>query len=103
MAVPKVAQGKVTEVIEAVQWAVSGDDVEAAAETRRRARLVGPDCIAFLSFVMRTDGFASAVQRVRCASLLLETGEFVASAAKEPTGLFREAEDADGVAARAAS
>ena len=84
----KVAQPQVTEAINAVQWSVGGDDVETASETRRRARLVGPDCVAFLTYVMKTDGFASAVQRVRAASTLLEVGEFVASSAKDATGLF---------------
>ena len=70
MAVLKTPQQKVTQTIDAVQWAISGDDVEAAAETRRRARQCGPDAVAFLNFVMRTDKFASAAQRVRAASTL---------------------------------
>jgi hypothetical protein len=84
----KVAQPQVTEAINAVQWSVGGDDAETASETRRRARLMGPDCVAFLTYVMKTDGFASAVQRVRAASTLLEVCEFVASSAKDAAGLF---------------
>ena len=99
----KVAQQKITEVVEAVQWSVAGDAGEAASETRRRARLVGPDCVAFLTYVMKTDGFASAVQRVRAASTLLEVGEFVAVSAKDATGLFSGAGDADGVGTGASS
>jgi hypothetical protein len=95
MTVPKVAQQKITQAIDAVQWTAHGDDAEAAAETRKRARQCGPDAVAFLSFVVRTDGFASAPQRVRAASTLLEVGEFLSSEAKA-TGLFREAEDSDG-------
>jgi hypothetical protein len=95
MTVPKVVQKEVTQTIDAVQWAVRGDDVEAAAETRKRARQCGPDAVAFLDFVMRTDKFASVTQRVRAASTLLEVGEFLSSEAKE-TGLFREPEGTDG-------
>ena len=57
--------------------------------------------MAFLNFVMRTDNFASVAQRVRAATTLLEVGEFLASETK-PTGLFRDAEDADGTDGRAA-
>jgi hypothetical protein len=102
MTVPKVAQQKITQTIDAVQWAVSGDDAEAAAETRKRARLCGPDCVALLHHVVRSDNFASITQRVRAASTLLEAGGFLSSEAKE-TGLFREAEELDGTAAREAS
>jgi hypothetical protein len=38
-------QQKITQLIDAVQWTVSGDDAEAAAETRKRARLCGPECV----------------------------------------------------------
>ena len=95
MMVPKVVQKEVTQTIDAVQWAVSHDDVEAAAETRKRARQCGPDAVAFLYYVLRTDKFASITQRVRAASTLLEVGEFLSSEAKE-TGLFREPEGTDG-------
>jgi len=94
MTVPKVSQQKITQAINAVQWTVSSDDVEAAAETRKRARQCGPDAVAFLNFVVRTDKFASVTQRVRAASTLLEVGEFLSSEAKE-TGLFREPEGTD--------
>ena len=91
MTVPKVSQQKITQAIDAVQWTTHGDDAEAAAETRKRARQCGPDAVAFLNFVVRTDKFASVTQRVRAASTLLEVGEFLSSEAKE-TGLFREPE-----------
>jgi hypothetical protein len=89
-----VLQGKVTKAIDVVQWAVSGDDDKAASETRKRARQCGPDAVAFLNFVLRTDKFASPAQRVRATIALLEVGEFLSSEAK-PTGLFR-VEDSDG-------
>ena len=67
---------------------------------RRRRResargSAGPDAVAFLHYVLRTDKFASATQRVRAASTLLEVGEFLSSEAKE-TGLFREQQGTDG-------
>ena len=96
MTVPKVSQQKITQTIDAVQWAVSGDDAEAAAETRKRARQCGPDCVALLHHVVRSDNFASITQRVRAASTLLEAGGFLSSEAKE-TGIFREPEGTDGV------
>jgi hypothetical protein len=95
MTATKVPQRTITQMIDALQWGVSGDDAEAAAETRKRARLCGPDAVAFLHYVLRTDKFASATQRVRAASTLLEVGEFLSSEAKE-TGLFREPEETDG-------
>jgi hypothetical protein len=101
MGVLKVNQQKLTETINAVQWTARGDDAEAAMETRKRARLSGPEAVAFLSFVVRTDGFASAAQRVRAASTLLEVGEFLSSEAKA-TGLFRDAKEVDGADGRAA-
>jgi hypothetical protein len=91
MTIPKVLQKTITQTIDAVQWTVLGDDAEAAAETRKRARQCGPDAVAFLNFVVRTDKFASVTQRVRAASVLLEVGEFLSTEAKE-TGLFRETE-----------
>jgi hypothetical protein len=101
MVVPKASQGKVTEAVDAVRWTAQGDDSEAATETRRRAKLTGPDCVAFLYHVLRTDGFASPPQRVRCATTLLEAAGLLSPVAKE-TGLFR-AEDADGAGEREAS
>ena len=92
MTVPKVSQQKITQTMDAVQWAVSGDDAEAAAETRKRARQCGPDCVALLHHVVRSDNFASITQRVRAASTLLEAGGFLSSEAKE-TGLFRKPEE----------
>ena len=94
MTIPKMPQKTITQTIDAVQWAVSGDDAEAAAETRKRARLCGPDCVALLHHVVRSDNFASITQRVRAASVLLEVGEFLSTEAKS-TGLFRDAEEAD--------
>jgi hypothetical protein len=48
---------------------VSGDDAEAAAETLK-SRQCGPDAVAFLRHVLRTDKFASATRvwarRARC-------------------------------------
>ena len=99
MTIPKVTQQKITQTIDAVQWAVSGDDAEAAAETRKRARQCGPDAVAFLRYVLTTDKFASVTQRVRAASTLLEVGEFLLSEAKE-TGLFREPEGTDAAGER---
>jgi hypothetical protein len=102
MTIPKVTQQKITQTIDAVQWAVSGDDAEAAAETRKRARQCGPDCVALLHHVVITDNFASTTQRVRAASTLLEAGGFLSSEAKE-TGLFREPEGTDSADEREAS
>jgi hypothetical protein len=96
MTTTKVPQRAITQVIDAMQWGVSGDDAEAATETRKRARLCGPDCVALLHHVVRSDNFASITQRVRAASTLLEAGGFLSSEAKE-TGIFREPEEADGV------
>jgi len=102
MTVPKVTQKTITQTIDAVQWTAHGDDAEAATETRKRARQCGPDAVAFLNYVLKTDKFASAAQRVRAANTLLEVGEFLSSEAKE-TGLFREAEESDGADARETS
>ena len=102
MTVPRVSQQKITEAVDVVQWTARGDDAEAAAETRRRARQCGPDSVAFLNFVVRTDKFASSTQRVRAATVLLEVGEFLTPEAKA-TGLFREAEGADDADGREAS
>jgi hypothetical protein len=96
MTVAKVPQKTITQMIDALQWGVSGDDAEATAETRKRARLCGPDCVALLHHVVRSDNFASITQRVRAASTLLEAGGFLSSEAKE-TGIFREPEGTDGV------
>ena len=89
----KVAQPQVSEAIDVVKWTAQGDDQEAAAETRKRSKLTGPDCVAFLHHVVRSDSFASPPQRVRAAVTLMEAGGFVASAAKEPTGLFSDDDD----------
>ena len=94
MTIPKVPQKTITQTIDAMQWTAHGDDAEAAAETRKRARQCGPEAVAFLHYVLRTDKFASVTQRVRAASTLLEVGEFLSSEAKE-TGLFREPEGTD--------
>ena len=95
MTIKKVPHRAITQVIDAMQWKVSGDDAEAATETRKRARLSEPDCVALLYHVVRSDNFASVTQRVRAASTLLEAGGFLSSEAKE-TGIFREPEGTDG-------
>ena len=95
MTITKVPQRAITQVIDALQWGESGDDAEAATETRKRARLCGPDCVALLYHVVQSDNFASVTQRVRAASTLLEAGGFLSSEAKE-TGIFREPEGTDG-------
>jgi hypothetical protein len=97
----KMPQQKITQARDALRWAVSGDDDEAAAETRRRAKLTGPDCVALLYHVMKTDGFASPAQRVRCATTLLDAAGFLAPEAKE-TGLS-QTEETDGVDGRETS
>jgi hypothetical protein len=104
MSAPKVGQEKVTDAVDAVRWSAVGDDVEAAAETRKRARQCGPDAVALLHYVVKTDGFASSAQRVRAAGMLLETAGFLAPEARE-TGLFRpeDAGGADGAGGRATS
>ena len=102
MTAPKMSQQKITQTIDAVQWTAHGDDAEAAAETRKRARQCGPDCVALLHHVVITDNFASITQRVRAASTLLEAGGFLSPEAKE-TGLFREPEGTDGADEREAS
>jgi hypothetical protein len=94
----KVAQPQVSEAIDAVQWTATGDDIAAQAETRKRARQIAPDCVAFLSHVVRSDSFASPVQRVRAAIALLEVGGFIAFAPKEPTGLFDADANGAGIA-----
>jgi hypothetical protein len=87
-----VTKVPLTQAIEAVKWIVNGDAGEAAAETRKRAKLCGPDAIALLHFVLTSDKFASPTQRVRAATVLLEVGEFTSSETKE-TGLFPGPED----------
>src|SRR5262249_7766241 len=94
MTITKVPQRAVTQVIDALQWRESGDDSEAVAETRKRARLCGPDCVALLHHVVRSDNFASITQRVRAASTLLEAAGLLSSEAKE-TGIFRDPEGTD--------
>jgi hypothetical protein len=103
MAVVKVNRGQVAEATEAIRWTMSGDDCAAAQETRKRGRLSGPDAMAFLNYVMRTDNIATIAQRVRAATVLLEVGEFLASEYKA-TGLFGgEGADADVANGREAS
>lgn len=92
MTATKMPQRNITQTIDALQWAVSSDDAEAAAETRKRARQVGPECVALLRYVVISDKIASIAQRVRAASTLLAVGEFLTSEAKE-TGLFHEPEN----------
>jgi hypothetical protein len=95
MTITKVPQQKITQTIDALRWAVSSDDAEAAAETRKRARQCGPDCVALLHFVVTSDTFASAAQRVRSAGMLLEAGGFLWPGTKE-TALFHEPEGSNG-------
>ena len=90
-----------TATVSAAPFPLCGSAGGAHMPRTKRGRLSGPDAMAFLNFVMRTDNFASVAQRVRAATTLLEVGEFLASEAK-PTGLFRDAEDADGTDGRAA-
>jgi hypothetical protein len=83
----KVNRADVTAAVDAIKWTANGDDGEAAVETRKRARLTGPDNVAFLHFVVNTDKFASITQRVRAATALLAVGGFLLGEAKS-TGLF---------------
>jgi hypothetical protein len=55
MTISKMPPPKIAQTIDVLRWTMSGDDADAATETRRRARLCGPDAVAFLSFVMRSD------------------------------------------------
>jgi hypothetical protein len=96
----KVPRQKITQAIDALRWVANCDDTESALETRKRARQCGPDLVAFLHYVVRTDKFASAAQRVRAASTLLAVGEFLSAEARE-TGLF-SADETDGSGAREA-
>ena len=73
----KMTQQKITQTTDAVKWAVNGDDAEAAAETRKRARQCGPDCVALLHHVVITDNFASTTQP--CAR-----GEYVVGSGRVP-------------------
>jgi hypothetical protein len=95
MTVTKIGQKHLTQVIDMLRWTLRGDEAEAAAETRRRARLCGPDSIAFLRYVQRTDKFSSPTQRVRATNMLLDVGEYLSSEKKE-TGLLDEEEEAGG-------
>jgi hypothetical protein len=99
MSMVKLPQQKITQAAEDVKWAVKGDDAEAAAETRKRARQCGPECVALLHHVVITDNFAAVTQRVRAASLLLDAGGFLASEAKE-AGIFRDPAETDGAGER---
>jgi hypothetical protein len=85
----KVAQPEVSEAIDTVQWTSACDDQDAASETRKRARQVGPDLVAFLTHAVKSDSFAGPAQRVRSAVALLEVGGFIATTPKEPTNLFQ--------------
>jgi hypothetical protein len=99
MTIPRLSQKTVTQVIDVMQWTLSGDDAEAAEETRRQCRLAGPFTTGYLIGVVRgaVPG-ASATQRVRAAGILMEGGGFIKSRSEE-FGVFREpdeAHDADG-------
>jgi hypothetical protein len=82
----KMPQQKITQTIDVVQWTLSGDDAEAAAETRKRARQCGPAAVAFLYHLLITDNLANIAQRLRAASTLLEAGGFLAFENKD-TGM----------------
>lgn len=69
------------QAVDAVEQAVNSEDAKAAVETRRRARLTGPDCVEFLHHVVLDDRFVSPAQRVRSATVLLEAGGFLTSEA----------------------
>jgi hypothetical protein len=97
----KVKRAQVTEAAEAIRWTTHGDDTAAAEETRKRAKLCGPDAVAFLRHVLTVDDYGSVPQRVRAATVLLEVGQFLASEPK-PTGLFGT-EDMTGTNGREAS
>jgi hypothetical protein len=101
MSVVRITQPQMTRIIDALQWTVESDDLEAVTETRKRARQCGPDCVALLHYVVRADRFASVTQRVRAASLLLNVGEFL-SAELKSTDLFHAPDEADGATERAA-
>jgi hypothetical protein len=99
MTIPRPSQKTVTQVIDGMQWTLSGDDAEAAEETRRQCRLAGPYNAGYLIGVVRgAVAGASVAQRVRAATTLLEGGGFIKSKTEE-FGVFREpdeAHDADG-------
>lgn len=45
---PKPSQKTITQMIDVMQWTLSGDDAEAAEETRRQCRLAGPYSAGYL-------------------------------------------------------
>jgi hypothetical protein len=97
----KVKRAQVTEAAEAIRWTTHGDDAAAAEETRKRAKLCGPDAVALLRYVLTVDDTAPCrkewAQR-RCCS---KSASFLASEPK-PTGLF-DTEDMTGSNGRKAS
>jgi hypothetical protein len=92
--VSKVDQEQVTAAIAAGRSAARGDDITAAEETLRLARLGGPDAVIFLRHVVRTERSATVAQRVRAACAVLEVGGFLPSETKS-SGAFREPEGTD--------
>lgn len=99
MNLQKPSQKTVTQAIDVMQWTLSGDDTEAAEETRRQCRLAGPYAAGYLIGVLRgaVPG-ASVAQRVRSAGMLFEGGGIIKSKIEE-FGVFREPDeshDADG-------
>jgi hypothetical protein len=88
MTITKVPQKTITQVIDAMQWVVSGDDAEAAAETRKRA-LAQARCRRIPS--LRGEN--------RQISRPSQVGGFFSSETRS-TGAFRKPEGTDGAGAR---
>jgi hypothetical protein len=83
----KSGKVKVSEAIGAMEWLPCNDMGESAQEAQRLARKAAPDNVAFLSYVVRTDGFSSPAQRVRAATTLLDVAGLLSHDSKA-TGLF---------------
>jgi hypothetical protein len=95
MPVSKNTPPKFSQPADDVRW-LSGDENNATAEARRRARLAAPDAVAFLAHCIRDDT-ASNQQRVRSANMVLEAAGLLQNEYK-PTGLF-DADVRDAVSA----
>jgi hypothetical protein len=99
MTTPRASQQTITQVIDVLQWTLSGDDAVAAEETRRQCRLAGPYCAGYLIGVVRGFVATSGPQRIRSANTLMEGGGYIKSTRTEEFGVSRdrdEAGDADG-------
>jgi hypothetical protein len=97
-----VDQQAVTKAIGVAQSAVRGDDVEAAMETLRLARLASVDALRLLHHLVRDDR-ALLSQRTRAAVALLEVGGFLGgafSAEIRSGAVLREPTDGDGTSRR---